>query len=463
MSLHFNIQFYYLQNEYKRLHFTLCFVIMGMKGCEIMARNTKKDLRKMMLYQVYVRNYSEDGTFNALTKDLDRIKDLGTDILYLLPVHPIGKKNRKGILGSPYSIQDYREINDELGTMDDFKNLIQETHEKGMKLMMDIVFNHTSYDSWLFENKKEWFYQNEKGEYTNRVADWWDITDLDYSKDKALWDYLIETLVMYTKMGVDGFRFDVANILPLKFLEEAREAVLKVNPDSIWLSETTHGFFTKTMRDKGFMCLSEGEIFNVFDMAYDYDLHPFFEGYLKKEKPLERYVEFLNTQDEIYPDNYIKMRNLDNHDFGRIAGMVSNEDTLKAWHALNFFLKGSKMLYMGAEYSHPKLPDLFNKDVITRNGEDLSGWIKTLSQIAKTDALAFGAVEYSKDRTKDVIIIRYHHKSENYLGIFNVNQEEGLLELSIPDGNYIDLLSEKEVQVNMNQTDIPKSAIIFKL
>lgn len=417
----------------------------------------------MMLYQVYVRNYDDAGNFKSVQDDLTRIKDLGTDILYLLPIHPIGKKNRKGILGSPYSIQNYRAINDELGTMEDFQSLIDATHQKGMKIMMDIVFNHTSYDSWLFEHKKEWFYQNEKGDYTNKVADWWDITDLDYSKDKGLWTYLIDTLVMYTKMGVDGFRFDVANFLPLAFLEEAREAVLKENKDSIWLSETTHGGFTKLMRDKGFHCLSEGEIYRVFDMSYDYDLHPYFEGYLKNEKPLERFVEFLTLQDEIYPDNYIKMRNLDNHDFGRIAGMVKNPDTLKAWHALNFFLKGSKMLYMGAEYSHPKLPDLFNKDVFSRNGDDISSWIKKASQIAKTDTLAFGAVEYSKDPKKEVVIIKYSHLSANYLGVFNLNQEDGEIELSIPDAIYHDELTENPIAVKLNKVLIPRSAFIIKV
>lgn len=434
-----------------------------MKGCEFMAVNTEKELRKMMIYQVYVRNYSEEGTFKALESDLKRIKDLGTDMLYLLPVHPIGKKNRKGTLGSPYSIRDYRKINDELGTLGDFKHLIDATHDQGMKLMMDIVFNHTSYDSWLFENKKEWFYQNPKGEYTNKVADWWDITDLDYSKDEALHDYLIETLLMYTKMGVDGFRFDVANFLPLEFLNKARKAVLAINPNSVWLSETTHGGFIKVMRDKGFLCLSESEIFQVFDMAYDYDLHPFFEGYLKKEKPLERFVEQLTTQDEIYPDNYIKMRNLDNHDFGRIAGMVENKDTLKAWHALNFFLKGSKMVYMGAEYSHERLPDLFNKDVFKRTGNDLSEWIKKTSAIAKEDALTYGAVTYFKVPDKEVIKISYEYKDKMIFGLFNLNEEIGLIESHLKDGEYLNLLTDEPVKVALGKIDIPESALIIKV
>ena len=112
-----------------------------------MSRNTSKSLRNLLIYQVYVRNYSEEGTFKSLEDDLERIKELGVDYIYILPIHPIGKKNRKGSLGSPYSIKDYYGINPELGTLDDFKSLIHRVHELDMKLMMDIVFNHTSYDS----------------------------------------------------------------------------------------------------------------------------------------------------------------------------------------------------------------------------------------------------------------------------------------------------------------------------
>ena len=426
-----------------------------------MANNTSKSLRNTMLYQVYVRNYSNAGTFQAVKDDLTRIKDLGTDVLYLLPVHPIGVKNRKGGLGSPYSIQDYRAMNAELGTMDDFQALIKSTHDAGMKFMMDIVFNHTSYDSWLFEHHKEWFYQNEAGEYTNRIADWWDITDFDYSQSKDLDTYLIDTLVMYAKMGVDGFRFDVANILPLSFLHAAREEVLKVDPDSIWLSETTHGFFTKMIRDQGFSALSEGEIYRVFDMSYDYDLHPYFEGYLKGEKPLQAFVDFLNMQEEIYPENYIKMRNLENHDFGRIAGMVKNPNTLKAWHALSFFLRGSTLIYMGGEYSDPHLPDLFDKDVIPRDGEDLSDWIRTLRKVTDDDALSHGAVTYTN--ANGGVEVTYTHGEKTMVGLFNLSDAKGHAHLSVPDGTYKDLLHGELVTVKDGQTAWPMSAIIFTL
>ena len=150
--------------------------------------------RNMTIYQVFVRNHSNEGTFQGLINDLDRIKDLGIDIVYLLPIHPICVKNRKGSLGSPYSIRDFRSINPELGTRDDFQLFIDETHRRGMKLVMDIVFNHTSRDSVLLQNHPEWFYVDQNGHFNNRVGEWWDITDLDYTKDKNLWIELVDTL-----------------------------------------------------------------------------------------------------------------------------------------------------------------------------------------------------------------------------------------------------------------------------
>ena len=117
-----------------------------------MAVNTSKFYRNQVMYSIFVRNYSEEGNFSGVRKDLDRIKALGTDIVWLLPIHPIGKKERKGELGSPYAISDYRKINPEYGTIDDLKQLVTDIHARGMKCIIDVVYNHTSPDSWLAQN-----------------------------------------------------------------------------------------------------------------------------------------------------------------------------------------------------------------------------------------------------------------------------------------------------------------------
>ncbi|MFW6318747.1 MAG: alpha-amylase family glycosyl hydrolase, partial [Bacillota bacterium] len=399
-----------------------------------MSQTTDVRLRNMMIYQVYVRNYSKAGTFDAVKEDLDRIKALGTDIVYLLPIHPIGEVDRKGKLGSPYSIKDYYKINDELGTLEDFQALIDAVHDKDMKLMMDIVFNHTSYDSRLLKDHPEYFYRNAKGEFSNRVGDWWDITDFDYTKNKDLWTYLIDNLCYYTNMGVDGFRFDVASFLPLDFLKKAHEAVKAINQNTIWLTESVHGPFLKMFRDQGFEGLSEGELFQVFDMAYDYDTHGAFEKYLLKEGPLEDYLDWIMRQEEIYPKNYIKCRNLENHDFGRIAKFLNGDDKLlKNWHAFSFFNKGATMIFNGGEFSDAKHPDLFNKDVINRSGTDLSKFIKTCRTIVDDPIFYQGAYSVSKAEDKDVIIASYTLDKQNRIGIFNVSNATGSVNIGVED------------------------------
>ena len=146
-----------------------------------MASDTKIDLRKQMIYSIFVRNYSKEGNFEEVRRDLDRIKDLGTDIIWLLPIQPSGKEKRKGSLGSPYAISDYRAINPEYGTMEDFKRLCDDVHAKGMKIIIDCVYNHTSPDSVLAKEHPEWFYHKKDGSFGNRVGDWSDVIDLDYS------------------------------------------------------------------------------------------------------------------------------------------------------------------------------------------------------------------------------------------------------------------------------------------
>ena len=158
-----------------------------------MATNTQKQLRNLTMYSIYVRNYSEEGTFEAVRRDLPRIRALGVDLLWFLPIHPIGRAGRKGTLGSPYAISDYRAVNPEYGTREDFVRLVDEAHRLGMRCLIDVVYNHTAPDSVLAREHPEWFYHRPDGTFGNRIGDWTDVIDLDYSHP-ALWDYQIETL-----------------------------------------------------------------------------------------------------------------------------------------------------------------------------------------------------------------------------------------------------------------------------
>ena len=144
-----------------------------------MARDTDPRLQNQVIYSVYLRNHTREGTFRALIPDLDRIRALGVDILWLMPIHPIGEKCRKGRLGSPYANRDYRSVNPEYGTEEDFRALVDAIHDRGMKCMIDVVYNHTSPDSVLWREHPEFFYRRSDGTPGNHVGDWSDIIDLD--------------------------------------------------------------------------------------------------------------------------------------------------------------------------------------------------------------------------------------------------------------------------------------------
>jgi cyclomaltodextrinase / maltogenic alpha-amylase / neopullulanase len=407
--------------------------------------------RNLVFYQVFVRNHSKQGDFQAVIDDLDRIAALGVDVLYLLPIHPIGVLQRKGTMGSPYSIQDYRAISPDLGDFDMFAKLIEATHQHGMKLMMDVVFNHTSRDSRLLKEHPEWFYKNASGAFANRVGDWWDITDFDFTKDRGLWVELADTLAMYASMGVDGFRCDVASFIPIAFWKYARKVVASVRKNVIWLSESIHGGFLKYIRDNGFAAWSESEIYQAFDLAYDYDVQPYFEAYLQGKRPLKDYLEALQRQEQTYPANYVKLKNLENHDVERIAKLVHDDaKKIRNWLAFSFFQKAAVMLYAGTEFQSNRRPDLFEKDVFNRPA-DLTPFVQKLTKIKHRPIFASGIVEIHLPALDGVAYLTFKNKKEEWHGIFNVGQVEGKLNVQLPDGIYANRLGGSRIVVRDSQ------------
>jgi len=347
-----------------------------------MAEWTSKTLRNQVIYSVFVRNYSKEGTFAEVTKDLPRIRSLGTDILWLMPIHPVGEKNRKGMLGSPYAISDYRAVNPEYGTLDDLRELADRANALGMKVIIDVVYNHTSPDSVLRKEHPEWFYHKADGSFGNKVGDWWDVIDLDYT-DHALWEYQIETLKMWAAI-VDGFRCDVASVIPVDFWMEAVKAVRTVRPDAIWLAESVESAFVRYLRSRKIPVWSDAELYNAFDMEYEYDVYDEFYGFLKGENTLSQYCAAINRQESMYPENYVKARYLENHDRPRIRSLINNERILRNFTALQFFQKGTVLLYAGQEAGCTHQPSLFDRDTVDWKSEeriDLSGLFAKLSEI----------------------------------------------------------------------------------
>lgn len=426
-------------------------------------KNTKIKLRNKVIYQIYVRNFTAEGNFKAVINELDRIKDLGVNVVYLLPIHPIGEVGKKGSLGCPYSIQDYSKVANELGTMEDFQELIDEVHNRKMKIMMDVVYNHTSNDSALLKEHPEYFFKNSRGEVSRKVEDWSDVTDFDYNSSKKLWEELTDILVDYTKMGVDAYRCDVSSLVPKSFWKLARKKVARYNRNTFWLSESVHGGFVKWMRDMGHDCLSESEIYEVFDMAYDYDVQPYYEDYLFGKRPLKDYLEACIRQEEIYPKNYVKMKNLENHDYDRIAKYVNNDlDKIKNWTGLNYFQKGAVLLYAGEEYLADNKPSLFEKELFNRNG-DITSFLKKLNKLKNKSIFAKGIFNITIPKIDGVALNTVENDSEKYYGIFNVGQVDGEIEIDLVDGRYRNYLNGKIVTVRKGLVELGKDPVIFKV
>ena len=411
-----------------------------------MAANTDISLRSAVIYSIYIRSHTPEGTFLSIIPDLDRIHALGTDIIWLMPIHPIGEKNKKGSLGCPYANRDYRSINPSYGTMEDFKTLVRAIRDRGMKCMIDVVYNHTSPDAVLVSEHPDFYFRKPDGNFGNKTADWTDVIDLDY-RNRALWDYQIESLRMWAGI-VDGFRCDVASLIPVDFWLRAREAVTEINPGCIWLAETVHGSFNVFNRIQGYCAGTDSEMFSAFDMEYDYDIRDVFDRFIRGEAPLSLWLEALNLQETAYPDNYIKMRCLENHDQPRIASLVEDEKVLQNLTATLYFLKGSTLLYAGQEYRNRHLPSLFEKEVFLRDeARNQSSFLSRLAFVKKNVLSCrdyFTAV--ADDKMNTAILYRDDGKNKK-LGVFNLSGKHNTINVNFKNGDYGNLITGETVTI----------------
>ena len=425
-----------------------------------MATATPKQYRNQILYSVYVRNHTSEGTFEALRRDLERIRSLGASIIWLLPIHPTGVMARKGTLGSPYAIADYRAVNPEFGTLEDFQRLLDDIHRLGMKCIIDVVYNHTSPDSWLVQNHPEWFHRRPDGSLGNRFGDWSDVVDLDYSHPE-LWDYQIDTLKYWASM-VDGFRCDVAPLIPLAFWQRARAEVEAVRPGCFWLSESVEPPFIAAARAQGLPALSDSEIFQAFDASYEYDVFPCFQRYLEGKLPLSAYAEALNRQEVIYPDNYVKLRYLENHDQLRAAFVIPDEAALENWTAFLYFQKGMTLLYGGQEKSCSHLPSLFDKDSVDWSSRpDRSEQLQRLSSLKRHPLLTDSAYRVQA-LPGDILYAVHAAKGRQLIGVFTLKGIRVPVAVSAPEGQYENLACGGSVEVKFGKLSCQGRPIIFE-
>lgn len=424
-----------------------------------MALTTDASLRKSVIYELYVRSHTAEGTFQAVIPDLDRIRALGTDILWLMPIHPIGVENKKGSLGCPYANRDYRTVNPEYGTMEDFRQLVDEIHKRGMKCIIDVVYNHTSPDSTLVREHPEFFYHKPDGHRGNKVGDWTDVVDLDYS-NRELWKYQIESLCFWAEI-VDGFRCDVASTVPVEFWLAARRAVEKVHPGAIWLGESVHLAHIRAFREQGFYAATDTELFDAFDILYPYDLWPEYEDSTEGRAPLSRYFDAVNYQELSFREEYNKLRCLENHDQSRAAARFPSGAPLLAWTALSYFMKGTTLLYAGQEVCATHTPSLFEREPIDwRGGRDISTYLRRLWEIKKqlpTDAV----FHIGTDDAQGLVCASYIGPSGKAVGLFPLNGVAGTIAVPLPDGVYENALGGAPLTVKDGKAAVAESTIVL--
>jgi glycosidase len=424
-----------------------------------MAPNTPRDYRNLVIYEIFTRNHGPHGTFAEVESDLPRIRSLGVDIAWFMPIHPIGKIERKGSLGSPYSISDYRAVNPEYGTLEDFTRLVRRAHELGLKVMIDVVYNHTAHDSRLVAEHPEWFHQDLSGKPVTTVPEWSDVIDLKHPSP-GLDTYLIEALQYWAAHGVDGFRCDVASLLPGSFWVNARQAVETVKPGVVWLAESVHAGFVAARREVGLQAISDSELYQAFDMTYVYDIWPIWQAAVQGRVPVARYLEMLRFQDAIYPNNYIKMRYTENHDQPRIFEFAPTPEQAMAWTAFEAFNKGSFLVYAGLESGATHAPSLFDCDPIQWNGYIYTPFIQKLSAIKKDPAVQEGV--FTILESEPVIQASWYNPEGSLYGLFNVSRSERNIPVHLPDNSYDDVLSGNKVEVRNGRMLAPTNAVILR-
>ncbi|CAF4865472.1 unnamed protein product, partial [Rotaria sp. Silwood1] len=390
---------------------------------------------------------------------------MGIDLVWFLPIHPIGMTNRKGTFGSPYSIDDFRGVNPQYGTMDDFHRLVSEIHQLGMRLMIDIVFRHTSHDCTWVKDHPEWYARDEKGNPIALVPEWTDILDLKFEgNEETLWPELIDTLKFWCENGVDGFRTDVACCIPMEFWHRARRAVSEVNSRCIWLAESVWFTAIEGYRAIDGLVNTDAELYQTYDLCYDYDVYVAWRAAVQGAIPIKSYLELVRLQSVIYPKGFVKMRFVENHDQDRVAYVCrNNRFKALAWTAFNAFNKGCFLVHAGQETEQTKVSSLFEKDwVDCRQVHPLEEFTRKLIQIKKHPVIKAKGARLTLTHHSPCIVAVWEVTSarEGLIGLFNVAQEsndEQFVQISnLPAGNYENLF----VDLGVNELLKDESRII---
>lgn len=376
-------------------------------------------IRNSVLYEIYVRNFTEKGNFEGVIDRLPYLKDLGVNTLWLMPIHPIGKKGRKGKKGCPYSIMDYFAINPEYGSEENFKKLVECAHKMEMRLILDLVINHSANDHVMMIERSYWWQRDIDSNPTRRIKDWQDISDFNYQV-KDLWNYLVDSIIYWVeKFDIDGYRCDVAGMVPLEFWEYAISQVKCIKPDIFFLAEWEDpNFHLKT-----------------FNSTYNWTLYFKLLDVIEQKCNAQEMFDAYLFKHNIFPQNSVQMNFIENHDMKRAAN-VFGFPQFQPFAGLIFTLPGIPLIYNGQEVGYKSYLSLFERQPLfwKKKNPKIIDYYRDLIKLRKTNVIfQTGTIHKIHSNNPDLVVFYREHTHNLAFCVLNFSNINKKVVLELPD------------------------------
>ena len=420
-----------------------------------------------VIYEVNIRQYSPEGTFNAFTKDIPQLKELGVKIIWVMPIFPISQTKRKATggddskfasempaaeqhkyLGSYYAVSDFKKVNPEFGTIEDFRNLVKTAHENGIYVILDWVPNHTGWDHVWIKNHPEYYTKNAKGEIidpinpeTGKSWGWTDVADLNYDNQNLRKAMTADMMYWIKDEAIDGFRCDVAGNVPLDFWQQAIPQLRK-QKNIFMLAEAWEPALLKN---------------NLFDMAYAWDGHHTLNKIAQGKEPVKQFDAYIEKINKDYEANDILMNFVDNHDENSWNGTIKSRlgEAEAAMTALSYLMPGMPLVYSGNEYGLEHSLKFFEKDSIPKTKGKQWELRAKLGKIKnEIDALHGGKnkANYKRLNASNENVLAFERMKNGKKVIYLANLSAKPVSVSLPvSGQYKDLMNEKMMDLKTSQ------------
>ncbi|MDJ0643932.1 MAG: alpha-amylase family glycosyl hydrolase [Erythrobacter sp.] len=388
-----------------------------------------------VIYQMNTRQFTREGTFAAAQEQLPRLADMGVDIIWLMPIHPIGEEQRKGTMGSPYAVKDYRGVNPDLGTEEEFRAFVDRAHELGLKVILDWVANHSAWDNPLTVEHPEWYTRTPEGEMMPPPGtDWSDVVDFDYS-DPGLREYMTGSLAYWVReFDIDGYRADVAGFVPLDFWETARaelEAIKPVFMLAEWETPDLHA--------------------RAFNATYAWGWKEAMQELVAEGSGAGAMRGYYAGQHNTWPRSAYRMTYTDNHDQNSWDGVASEiyGPAYEAAIALSFVGPGLPLIYNGQEADLGKQLEFFEKDEIEWKVGRYDDLFRTLIALRTEERALWNGthgapmVDVPSGSDADVLSFVRGAKGDRVFAVFNLSPRAQSVEFGRArhHGTYVDALS----------------------